>query len=279
MVTASRTTSAGSVGARAISSFPAWAKSWSVFSVARMLSTWASPSVKVSRSSGEAACWESWYSASRRLATMLRRSWVTPEASRPTVPIRSRWRSACCCRFTSSKEARSISPRSERRETSRSMMRRCETWSEACWMASRMSAGSQGLRRNRKALGPVDGRLERVHVGVSGQDDAGHVGAAPAQLLEQVDAGHARHALVGDHDVERHLLGDGERLVAGGGRVDLPALLVLEEPPQDEQVVAARRRRAGRRASAGCPCRSAPPARRSPGRSATALLYPPGPTL
>ncbi len=120
--------------------------------MARIRSTWASPSVKVSRSSGEAACWESWYSASRRLATMLRRSWVTPEARRPTVPIRSRWSSACCCRFTSSKEARSISPRSESRETSRSMMRRCDTWPQACWIASRMSAGSQGFRRKRKAL-------------------------------------------------------------------------------------------------------------------------------
>ena len=60
-----------------------------------------------------------------------------------------------------------------------------------------------GLPQEAEGVGAVDGRLEGVHVGVPGQDDAGHVRTQAAELLEQVHAGHPRHPLVGDHHVER----------------------------------------------------------------------------
>jgi hypothetical protein len=55
--------------------------------------------------------------------------------------------------------------------------------------------------------------------------------------MSAVHAGHARHAVVGHHHVERDLLGDGERLLARAGLVNGPAFLVLEEAAQDGQVV------------------------------------------
>jgi hypothetical protein len=58
-----------------------------------------------------------------------------------------------------------------------------------------------------------------------------------SELLEQVDAGHPGHALVGQDHVEGHLPGEGQGLVARGGLVDLPALLVLEDPAEHHQVV------------------------------------------
>ena len=82
--------------------------------------------------------------------------------------------------------------------------------------------------------GTVDGADQGRGVGKAGQNDPGHVGLAGAQLLEHLDAGHLRHALVGDDDVDVRLVGDLERLFAGFGFVD--GVAALQESAQHQQI-------------------------------------------
>src|SRR6266508_4415277 len=95
-------------------------------------------------------------------------------------------------------------------------------------------AGLPRLAHEPEDVGAVDRALERRHVGEGGEHDPGDVGSAPAELREHLDARHARHALIGDHDVERHLLRDRERLRARRRLVDAPA--VFQELAQDLEV-------------------------------------------
>ncbi len=67
-------------------------------------------------------------------------------------------------------------------------------------------------------VAPVDGVDDIVGVGVAGEDDADGVRVVSAQPLQQFDAAHPRHALVGDDDGDIVLVPeDLQRLVAGGG--------------------------------------------------------------
>ena len=80
----------------------------------------------------------------------------------------------------------------------------------------------------------VDGADQRRRVGEAGEHDSSDVGLAGAQLLEHLDAGHLRHALVGDDDVDVRLVGDLERLFAGVGLVD--GVAALQESAQHQQI-------------------------------------------
>jgi len=71
-------------------------------------------------------------------------------------------------------------------------------------------------------------------LGEARQDDAGHIGLQVADLFQQLHAGHFRHALVRDHDVEIDRPGNLERLCARLGFVD--AVACFEEISQDRQV-------------------------------------------
>ncbi len=73
----------------------------------------------------------------------------------------------------------------------------------------------------------VDRLDQHVDVGEGGEDDADGVGADVAHGLQQLEAGHARHALVGDHHRDVLVAGDLQRLLGAGGqaqREDSPKL-------------------------------------------------------
>jgi len=71
-------------------------------------------------------------------------------------------------------------------------------------------------------------------IGEARQHDAGHVGLQVADLFQQLDAGHLRHALVGDDDVEIGSLGDLQRI--GAGLRFLDAVTRFEEVAKDGEV-------------------------------------------
>ena len=64
----------------------------------------------------------------------------------------------------------------------------------------------------------VDGLDQHVDVGEGGDDDADGVRADRAQGLQQVQAGHARHALVGHDDRDVFRAGQLQRLLAAVGQ-------------------------------------------------------------
>src|SRR3989440_1316327 len=82
--------------------------------------------------------------------------------------------------------------------------------------------------------GAVDGADERGRVGEAGEHDSRDIGLAGAQLLEHLDAGHLRHALVGDDDVDFRLVSDLERLFAGFRLVD--GVATLQETAQHQEI-------------------------------------------
>jgi len=90
------------------------------------------------------------------------------------------------------------------------------------------------LLQEAEHAGAVDGGDESGGIGEAGEDDPGHVGLEIAKLLQQLDAGHFRHALVGDDDVEGGGLGDLQRFVAGLRLVN--PITRFEEVAQDGQV-------------------------------------------
>ena len=90
------------------------------------------------------------------------------------------------------------------------------------------------LLQEAEHAGAVDGGDESGGIGETGEDDPRHVGFEIAKLLQQLDAGHFRHALVGDDDVEGGGLGDLQRFVAGLRLVN--AIARFEEVAQDGQV-------------------------------------------
>ena len=74
----------------------------------------------------------------------------------------------------------------------------------------------------------VDRLDQHVDVGEGGEDDADGVGAHRARRLEELEARHLRHALVGDDHRHVVLFEERERLVAGAGRMDLEDALEVE---------------------------------------------------
>ncbi len=81
-------------------------------------------------------------------------------------------------------------------------------------------------------LGGVDGADGGFGVGVGGEEDALGVGVDRERLLEEVDAGHSGHALVGEEERDDvlallELAADVERGCAGGGADDAVVLTVV----------------------------------------------------
>ncbi len=81
-------------------------------------------------------------------------------------------------------------------------------------------------------LGGVDGADRGFGVGVGGEEDALGVGVDGDGLLQEVDAGHAGHALVGEEECDDvlaflELAADVERGCAGGGADDAVVLTVV----------------------------------------------------
>jgi len=193
-------------------------------------STWARPSVKVSRSSGEAECWASWYSASRRVV-----GHPGGEPPHGADPLEVEQRLLLPLHLLEG-GAEHLAPF---REEGHQPLDDAPLGDVVARLADGLEDVGRlpGLPQEAERVGPVDGRLERVHVGVPGQHDPGDVRAEAPELLEQVDAGHPRHALVGHDDVEGDLPRDLEGLVARRGHVDLPALLVLQDSAEHDEVV------------------------------------------
>ena len=74
------------------------------------------------------------------------------------------------------------------------------------------------------AEGPVLERLDgRVHPGVAGDQQDGHVEVSPADLPQELDAVDAGHVDVRQHDLVLVRVDEAERLPAVGRGVDLPA--------------------------------------------------------
>ena len=97
-----------------------------------------------------------------------------------------------------------------------------------------------GLGDEAVEAGPVDGLHHRVEAGLAGEQDLRRVGVAAVHLLEELDALHARHDLVGDH--HRHVLGvllelldQLERLLAAARQIDLALV------PEAAELLAQRR--------------------------------------
>ena len=84
-------------------------------------------------------------------------------------------------------------------------------------------------------LAEVDRLDQHVDVGERGEDDADRVGLARAHLAQQLDAGHLRHALVGDDDRDLLAVEDAERLGATARGQDVERLAEVE--PERVEVV------------------------------------------
>ena len=82
--------------------------------------------------------------------------------------------------------------------------------------------------------GAVDRRDQRGGIGEAGEDDACDVRLEFAHSFQQLDAGHLRHALVGDDHVQRGRFRDLQRFVSGLRLVD--AVPGFEEISQDCEV-------------------------------------------
>jgi hypothetical protein len=67
----------------------------------------------------------------------------------------------------------------------------------------------------------VDGVDDGADVGVAGHQQPDGVGELLAQPAEELHAGHLRHALVGEDDVDRLLVDELERVGGAGGAQDL----------------------------------------------------------
>ncbi len=81
-------------------------------------------------------------------------------------------------------------------------------------------------------LGGVDGADGGFGIGVGGEQDALGLGVERHGLLQEVDAGHAGHALVGEEEGDGllaldELAADIERGHAGGGAEDTVVLAVV----------------------------------------------------
>jgi len=76
----------------------------------------------------------------------------------------------------------------------------------------------------------VDRLDQHVDVGEGGHDDPHRVGADLSRRLQQIEAGHPRHPLIGDDD--RHVLAarQRQRLLAAAGQQKLSPLLLRIEP-------------------------------------------------
>ena len=107
-----------------------------------------------------------------------------------------------------------------------------------------------GLPDEAEDLGAVHRLLDRARVRLAGEEDA--LDARPALLhhAQELDAGHARHPVVGDDHLDRLLLEQGERARCVG-RVEDAAAGAAEDPPQRAAdvvvVVDDEQRRLGRR--------------------------------
>ena len=82
----------------------------------------------------------------------------------------------------------------------------------------------------------VDGFDQHIHVGECGHDDADGVGTHITHSPQQLQAGHARHTLVGDHHGDIVLAGQCQRILAAAGEMEREGL--AEREAESVQVVA-----------------------------------------
>ena len=78
-----------------------------------------------------------------------------------------------------------------------------------------------GLEQEAVHLALVDGANRGFEVRLSGEDHANGVGPLLAHFGEELAAGHAGHAFVGDHHVDVVAGEDQQALLRGVGREDL----------------------------------------------------------